>query len=117
MGPLDREVIDRRLLRLEGVVRRLDRDPRASVEKYLADEDLQARVERRLQVASQICLDVANYLVARGDLEVPEQEENVFVVLAAAGVLEAELGQRMRSVTFRRFAGAVMRSLTESGAR
>lgn len=99
MGPLDREVVDRRLLRLESVMRRLERDAQVAIEQYLEDEDLQARVERRLQLASQICLDIANYLIVRGDLEVPEEEENVFLVLAKSGVLPSELGKRLQGLT------------------
>ncbi|MGH7897266.1 MAG: type VII toxin-antitoxin system HepT family RNase toxin [Candidatus Binatia bacterium] len=99
MGPLDREVVDRRLLRLEALVRRLERDAKASQEAYHADEDLQARVERRLQVAAQVCLDLANYVIARGDLEVPEEEENVFLVLERAGVVDRNLGVRLRALT------------------
>ena len=98
MGPLDRDVIDRRLLRLERIVRRLERDADTTLEQYLADEDVQDRVERRLQLSAQICLDIANYLIARGDLEVPEEEENVFAVLVEGGALSPQLGRRLRSL-------------------
>jgi uncharacterized protein YutE (UPF0331/DUF86 family) len=98
LGPLDKEVVDRRLLRLESLVRRLQADANTTLEEYVADEDLQARVERRLQLAAQICLDVANYVIARGDLEVPEEEENVFDVLRQTGTLSAELAKRLRAL-------------------
>ncbi len=98
MGSLDRKAVEERLVRLGHLLRRLERDARCSLEEYLADDDLQARVERRLQLAAHVCLDVANYAVARAKLEIPEEEENVFVVMTS-GILEPALGERMKGLS------------------
>ncbi|MGH7856143.1 MAG: type VII toxin-antitoxin system HepT family RNase toxin, partial [Candidatus Binatia bacterium] len=41
---------------------------------------------------------IANYVIARGDLEVPEEEENVFGVLATAGAFSSELERHLRAL-------------------
>jgi uncharacterized protein YutE (UPF0331/DUF86 family)/predicted nucleotidyltransferase len=98
MESLDREVILRRLLRLDRLRTRLERGAGASRERYLADEDLQAQVERRLQLAAQIAIDLANYLITHRRLEIPDEEENVFVVLGRAGILEPSLAERLKGL-------------------
>ncbi|MEO0101340.1 MAG: HepT-like ribonuclease domain-containing protein [candidate division WOR-3 bacterium] len=81
MSPLDKEVVYRRLNRLEGIFLTLEKNAQVSLEDYLKDEDLQAAVEQRLRLAAQICIDIANYLLARLRLELPEEEENLFLSL------------------------------------
>lgn len=73
-------------------------DARASRSRYLGDEDLQAQVERRLQLAAQIAIDLANYFIARRGLEIPDVEEHVFVILGRAGIIDAALAQRQKGL-------------------
>lgn len=61
----------------------------------MADDNIQAIVERRLQLAIQVCIDVANYLIAHLGLRAPEELENVFVVLGREGLISPELADRM----------------------
>jgi len=44
-------------------------------------------------------MDIANYLIARLDLEVPEEEANVFIVLQKAGIIPEALATRIRGMT------------------
>ncbi|MEO0071247.1 MAG: DUF86 domain-containing protein [candidate division WOR-3 bacterium] len=64
----------------------------------MKDEDLQAAVERRLQLAPQICIDITNYLLARLRLELPEEEENLFLNLAKAKIISWELAEKMKGL-------------------
>lgn len=98
MESLDREVILRRLLRLDRLKTRLERDARVARARYLGDEDLQAQVERRLQLAAQIAIDLANYLITHRSLEIPDEEDNVFVVLGRAGIIEPLLAERLKGL-------------------
>lgn len=66
-----------------------------SLNEYLADDNIQAIVERRLQLAIQVCIDVANYLIAHLGLRAPEELENVFAVLGREGLISPELAERM----------------------
>lgn len=81
--------------RLDGYLKSLRQLQRISLEEYLADENIQAIVERRLQLAIQICLDIANYLIAHLRLAAPEELPNVFDILGREGIIPADLAHRM----------------------
>jgi len=59
------------------------------------DENLQAIVERRLQLSIQVCMDIASYLIAQLGLQSPEQPENIFAVLGREQILSTPLADRM----------------------
>jgi uncharacterized protein YutE (UPF0331/DUF86 family) len=65
------------------------------LEEYLADENLQMIVERRLQLSIQVCIDIANHVIAHLGLRVPDSQENVFSILATGGIITRDLAQRM----------------------
>jgi uncharacterized protein YutE (UPF0331/DUF86 family) len=98
VGRLDKTVIQRRLIRLDRLLKGLGKYTGLTYEVYAQDEDVQSIIERRLQVLAQICLDIANYLVARLGLEVPDEEENVFTMLAKAGLLSHPLAGQMKGL-------------------
>lgn len=66
-----------------------------TLEEYLGDDMIQAIVERRLQLAVQVCMDVANYLIGQLSLSVPEESKNVFAILGREGIIPSDLAQRM----------------------
>ncbi|MDZ7261518.1 MAG: DUF86 domain-containing protein [candidate division KSB1 bacterium] len=94
----DKEIIYKRLNKLEKELKALEKHSSVSLEQYLEDGDLQAVVERRLQVLAQIAMDIGNYLVTRKRLEIPEEEENVFIVLGKAKILSWKLSQKMKGL-------------------
>ncbi|MEO0115278.1 MAG: HepT-like ribonuclease domain-containing protein [candidate division WOR-3 bacterium] len=94
MGPLDKEIIYRRLNRLDRILSTLEKNASVNREDYLKNEDLQAAVERRLQLATQICIDIANYLLARKRLELPDEEENLFLRLAKAEIINSAVADK-----------------------
>ncbi len=98
MGPLDKEIIYHRLNRLERILLTLEKNAQINRADYLKNEDLQAAVERRLQLATQICIDVANYLLARLRLELPDEEENLFLSLAKAEIIGSALAEKMKGL-------------------
>lgn len=66
-----------------------------SLDEYLDDGNIQAIVERRLQLAIQVCMDIANYLIGQLGLSAPDEQENVFLVLGREGVISSDLAKRM----------------------
>jgi uncharacterized protein YutE (UPF0331/DUF86 family) len=98
MNPLDKDVVYRRVGHLERILQHLERNSQTGLDDYLKNEDLQAAVERRLQVAAQICIDISNYLIARLRLELPDEEENIFTNLAKANIISVALAKKMRSL-------------------
>lgn len=66
-----------------------------SLDEYLDDDNIQAIVERRLQLAIQVCMDIGNYLIGQLGISVPDEQENVFLALGREGILSADLAKRM----------------------
>ena len=92
---MDTTVIAIRLQKLDGYVRHLRQLQQADLTEYLEDENLQAIVERRLQLAIQICMDIANYLIAQLGLTSPDEPENIFAVLGRENILRPDLARHM----------------------
>lgn len=95
---MDTRVIQARLKKLDECYQSLERFRVISLEEYLQNGDTQAIVERRLQLAIQACLDIANYLIAHRQLKVPDDERDLFAVLAEAGIISMDLARRMRGM-------------------
>jgi len=91
----DIEVIVTRLQKLDIYVRHLRQLANVTLDEYLQNEDLQAIVERRLQLAIQVCVDLANYLIAHHGLRVPDAQDNVFTILGEEGIISSDLARCM----------------------
>ena len=64
-------------------------------EVYRGSRDIQAIVERRLQTATESCINVGNHLIARLGLRPPADYADVFRVMGEAQLLPAELIDQM----------------------
>ncbi|MEW6245059.1 MAG: DUF86 domain-containing protein [Bacillota bacterium] len=95
---MDPRVIDARLRKLNVYVGKLKRYRDVSLVEYLRDEDMQSIVERRLQLALQVCIDIANYIIAHQRLEIPDEVENVFAVLGHSHIIPEELAERIKGM-------------------
>lgn len=91
---VDPETVWRRLREME---RRVEALHRARNERAEAgdDEDLQARVERHLQLALQAAIDIAVHIVAEDSSKTPEEYAAAFVMLGEMGVIDATLSGRL----------------------
>lgn len=92
---LDRERILGRLDDLEQYLRELRQVAPASVEEYRQVATRRA-CERLLQIAVEAVVDVCAMLVAGLRLGLPGEEDDLFEKLHAAGVLPADLKERLR---------------------
>jgi uncharacterized protein YutE (UPF0331/DUF86 family)/predicted nucleotidyltransferase len=83
-------------LRLLGEDTRILRE-KAQVPKalYVGSRDLQAIVERRLQTATESCINTSSHLIARLSLRPPSDYADVFQALGEAQILPWELAQQM----------------------
>ncbi len=95
---VDKEVIVRRLMKLEQAMRKLKEISRHSLAEYSGSEALKDRAERNFQVAAQACIDIANHLVVARGLRTPEGYSDSFIVLSEAGIISAELAFKMKAV-------------------
>jgi uncharacterized protein YutE (UPF0331/DUF86 family) len=66
-----------------------------TLDEYLDDDNIQTIVERKLQLAIQVCMDIGSYLIGQLGLTAPDEPENVFAVLGREGVINKELARRM----------------------
>jgi len=99
---MDKNVIEARLKKLDGYQKSLQRFQGLSLTEYRKDDDIQTIVERKLQLAIQTCIDISNYIIARKNLHIPDEEENIFQVLAQNGIIKDSLAERMKGmVNFR----------------
>ena len=99
---VDREAIEGRIGRLEGELAVLERARGRGREHYLVDDSLKREVERALQVAIQICIDVGVHFVAAEGLGVPSDYREVFERLASEGGLDPPLAERLKAAVGQR---------------
>ena len=92
---VDREVLDRRLQKLEQLLGRLRRLSGVERERYLGDTGLQAQAERWLHLAAETAIDIANHIIADRGWPVPESYRDCFRRLVDNGVIPEDLGRQM----------------------
>ena len=94
---VDREVFDLRLAGLEQLLRRLRGLGEVDRENFLNDPALQAQAERWMHLAGEVCLDLAQHLIASRGWRTPSTYREAFSTLSSEGVLSTELAARMQS--------------------
>jgi len=92
---VDRDVFDRRLTRLEGMIDNLRRRAAGERGLFLSDQALQAQAERWLHLAAQCAIDLAHHLIADRGWSTPATYREAFAILQREGVLSAELAAQM----------------------
>jgi len=101
IAPVDAAVIDAKLRELSRRLRRVEAKQPASLKQLAADEDLQDILTRNLELAIQICIDVAFHLCGAHGV-VPTSAGEAFAQLAKRALIERSLAQRLqRAVGFR----------------
>ncbi len=85
----------RKLADLEEYLRQISEFQAVTVEEYRKDWKVQRIVERTLQMAIEVCVDIANHVIADRRLRVPGTYAEVFEVLGDAGLLPADLRDAM----------------------
>jgi uncharacterized protein YutE (UPF0331/DUF86 family) len=92
---VDREVFDRRIARLEELLRNLRGLAEAGRERFLKEVGLQAEAERWLHLAAECSLDLAHHLIADRGWKTPSTYREAFEVLEQQGVIPPELTRQM----------------------
>jgi len=95
---VNREIIQRRLSKLEQSLRKLKDLSCVSLEDYLKSEAIQDRVERNLQIAAQACIDIGSHVVADREYRTPSGYGDIFNILQEEGLLPGELAGAMKQV-------------------
>lgn len=93
---VDPEVVRRRLREIDRRVAALRTVAAGGREALLADPDLQAQVERHLQVAIQSTIDIAMHILAENSSAAPEDYGSAFTLLGREKVIPDALARRLR---------------------
>lgn len=92
---VDHEVFARRLAKLEQLLIKLRKAAGCELEAFLADDDLQTKVERWLHLAIECCQDLASHLIAERGWGASPTYREAFTTLAKRDVLSTELARQM----------------------
>lgn len=84
-------MIQERLKLLDGYIRQLRQLSESSLEEYRANEILRRAVERLLHLAIEACLDIGHHLIAERGYRAPQDNRDVFRVLADEDVISPDL--------------------------
>lgn len=92
---VDPEAVERRLREIDRRIIAARQARKKGRERFLADLDLQALVERHLQIGIQASIDIAVHILAEDSPQTPEDYASAFRVLGRLEVLEAGLADRL----------------------
>ena len=92
---VDQDVVFQRLAALRLNARRLASALAEGRERFVSDENLYLKAERCLQLAIQAMLDIGTHIIADQGLDRPAGYEDVVPELGRAGILPAELVERL----------------------
>jgi len=93
---VNREIIQRRLSKLEQSLRKLRELSGVSLDDYIKSEAIQDRVERNLQIAAQACIDIGSHVIADRECRTPSGYGDIFKILHEEGLLPGELAGAMK---------------------
>ncbi len=88
MRVVDRDLVLRKLADLDQYLGQLSEYQTVSVEQYRGDWKTQRIIERTLQMAIEVCLDVATHIIADRGLRAPTTYAEAFEILGEAGLLD-----------------------------
>ena len=95
LAVVDRELVLRKLADLDQYVTQMGEFRGVTPEEYREDWKTQRIIERTLQMAIEVCADVANHIIADRGLRMPSTYAEAFEVLADAGILTAAQREAM----------------------
>ena len=96
---VDRDLVRRKLAALSEYVSQVSEYRDLTVERYRADWKTQRIVERTLQMAIEVCLDIASHVVADRGLHAPATYAETFETLVQAWLMSPDLGEAMVKMT------------------
>jgi len=93
---IDHEIVNRLLERMEQYLRLIGR-MKFSKDELVSNIDIQHLLERRLQLAIETCIDVAQHLVSEERLSPRDTAADLFEALARAEIISEALSRSLQS--------------------
>lgn len=94
---VDAERIDARIEALDDYVATIRELMKPGLDSYLSDTSVQLQIERSLQLAIQICIDIGAHVISEKGLGSPGEYREVFEVIGDAGLINDALAERLMS--------------------
>jgi uncharacterized protein YutE (UPF0331/DUF86 family) len=94
---IDREKLLLQADKLEGGAKWLNEVAQTQEASFVADPKSVAAAERMIQVSVECCLNIGNHVIAGLRLPRADSYVDVFARLVEAGVIEHEMGDRMKA--------------------
>lgn len=110
---VDETLILRKLGELDQHLGQLAEFSNITLDAYCADWKTQRVVERTLQIMLELCVDIANHIIADESLRPPKNYADTFVSLEERGVLSSELCSTMQKMA--RFRNIIVPWLRQAG--
>lgn len=92
---IDRQRITSRIEEINERLKYLRGSAKVDKVKFLTDHIIATFTERDLQVAIQACLDIANHLIAKFNLEKPKENKEIFLILAKHKIIPQDLAKKL----------------------
>jgi uncharacterized protein YutE (UPF0331/DUF86 family) len=86
------------LERLEEYLKSLREHSKVTQDELEDSDVLLTYVERKLQLATQACIDLGNHLIAHFGFETPKDYKDIFEILAKEGVISKDLSSNMKKM-------------------
>jgi len=86
---VDRDLLLRKLADLDQYLGQVSEYRDITIDQYRGDWKTQRVVERTLQMTIELCVDIANHIIADRGLRVPATYSEAFDILGEAGLLDA----------------------------
>lgn len=103
---VDRDLLLRKLADLDQYLGQVSEYKGITLDQYRGEWKIQRIVERTLQMAIEVCVDIANHIIADRGLRVPTTYAEAFEVLGEAGLLDA--AQRDAMVHMSKFRNVIV---------
>lgn len=93
------EKISSKFIKLDEYLGILEKIAEASREVFVKDRIITGSAKYYLQVSIEVCLDVANHIIASKRLRAPTNYADAFAVLEENDIVNKALGQRLKQMT------------------
>ena len=92
---IDPEIVQKRLEKLDqyvGLLKKLSKQP---LNRFISDPFVRGNVERYLQLAIQVCLDIGNHILADIKSKAPEEFRDIFILLGENKIIPDEFAKKI----------------------
>ena len=91
---MDKTLVNTLLDNLKEALNKIERMD-LSVDMILGDEDIQDLIDRRMQMAIEICIDIASHLAAGMQLPRREKASDIFILLSENSIISLDIADKM----------------------